>query len=94
MSFKEGFTAIEDIQNSGRRLSDTVSRIEALEGKLEGLLKAQARLSGLIGQVEGILTELKNSSNDLATEHARTSEQVQELPSPCRERRRGSRAAY
>lgn len=80
MSFKEGFTAIEEIQNSGRRLGDTVERIEALEAKLEGLVRAQAQIESMIGQAKGVLTGLKTSSGDLSKEFESFTEQAKTLP--------------
>ncbi|MEN8743027.1 MAG: hypothetical protein ABF308_25065 [Phaeobacter gallaeciensis] len=66
MSFKEGFTAIEHIKNSGQKLSDSVAKIEALEAKLEALLHVQSQLEAALEKATSVFGNLETSSADLS----------------------------
>ena len=80
MSFTEGFTAIENIKNSGQKLSDTVDRIEALETKLEGLLQAHSQLEILLNKISGAFVVLERSTTDLSKHYDTFTQQAGSLP--------------
>ena len=80
MPFKEGFTAIEQIQNSGQKLSEIVARLETLEEKLESLRQVQSQLEVVLARTGTIFGNVQRSSDDLSEQYNAFTEQAKLLP--------------
>jgi predicted nucleic acid-binding Zn-ribbon protein len=80
MTVKEGFVALENIKQSSLKLSDTVARISALEGKLKGIVESQAQLEALIDRIAIAIENVDNSSVVLSKHYDAFVQEAQDIP--------------
>lgn len=70
MSFKDGYSAIAQIQSSGQKLGEIIDRIEALEKMLADLRQAQIQVENMIGQGTAVLADIELATVELLKLHA------------------------
>ena len=80
MSFQEGFEAIEKVKSSTLRLSDTVTRVEALEVRLATLRETQDGIATLATQLTDNLSILQNAAKGLSGQKVAFEEFAATLP--------------